>query len=93
MQSSGVGNCINMFSLIPLFRLPFFTIVTMRGEWGEFNHWQVPMGSTTQAVFELSAFRVMRAQFAVGSARGRRGRRGAGLQRLHADRQSCCRSA
>ena len=25
MQSSGVGNCINMFSLVPLFRLPFFT--------------------------------------------------------------------
>src|SRR5436305_2579791 len=61
MQSSGVGNCINMFSLITLFRLPFFTLVTMRGEWGEFNHWQVPMGSTTQAVFELSGIRVMRA--------------------------------
>jgi sulfopyruvate decarboxylase alpha subunit len=61
MQSSGVGNCINMFSLVPLFRLPFFTLVTMRGEWGEFNHWQVPMGSTTQAVFELSGIRVMRA--------------------------------
>ena len=61
MQSSGVGNCINMFSLVQLFRLPFFTLVTMRGEWGEFNHWQVPMGSTTQAVFELSGIRVMRA--------------------------------
>jgi sulfopyruvate decarboxylase alpha subunit len=61
MQSSGVGNCINMLSLVPLFRLPFVTIVTMRGEWGEFNHWQVPMGSTTQAVFELSGIRVMRA--------------------------------
>ena len=61
MQSSGVGNCINMFSLMQLFRLPFFTLVTMRGEWGEFNHWQVPMGSTTQAVFELSGIRVMRA--------------------------------
>src|SRR5215203_5820249 len=61
MQSSGVGNCINMFSLVQLFRLPFFTLVTMRVEWGEFNHWQVPMGSTTQAVFELSGIRVMRA--------------------------------
>jgi sulfopyruvate decarboxylase alpha subunit len=61
MQSSGVGNCINMFSLVQLFRLPFFTLVTMRGEWGEFNHWQVPMGSTTQAVFELSGIHVMRA--------------------------------
>jgi sulfopyruvate decarboxylase alpha subunit len=64
MQSSGVGNCINMFSLVQLFRLPFFTLVTMRGEWGEFNHWQVPMGSTTQAVFELSGIRVLRANTA-----------------------------
>ena len=61
MQSSGVGNCINMLSLVPLFRLPFFTLVTMRGEWGEFNHWQVPMGSTTQAVFEISGIKVLRA--------------------------------
>ena len=64
MQSSGVGNCINMLSLVPLFRLPFFTIVTMRGEWGEFNHWQVPMGSTTQAVFEISGIKVLRANTA-----------------------------
>jgi sulfopyruvate decarboxylase alpha subunit len=64
MQSSGVGNCVNMFSLVSLFRLPFFTLVTMRGEWGEFNHWQVPMGSTTQAVFELSGIRVLRANTA-----------------------------
>jgi sulfopyruvate decarboxylase alpha subunit len=61
MQSSGVGNCINMLSLVPLFRLPFFTLVTMRGEFGEFNHWQVPMGSTTQAVLELSGVKVLRA--------------------------------
>lgn len=37
MQSSGVGNCINMLSLVQIFRLPFLTLVTMRGEWGEFN--------------------------------------------------------
>jgi sulfopyruvate decarboxylase TPP-binding subunit len=35
--------------------------VTMRGEWGEFNPWQVPMGSSTQAVFELSGIKVLRA--------------------------------
>jgi len=40
MQSSGVGNCINMFSLTQIFRFPFLTLVTMRGEWGEFNPWQ-----------------------------------------------------
>ena len=52
MQSSGVGNCINMLSLVPLFRLPFFTIVTMRGEWGEFNPWQVPMGQAVRPALE-----------------------------------------
>ena len=61
MQSSGVGNCINMLSLIPILRFPFLTLVTMRGEWGEFNPWQVPMGSTTQDVFELSGVQVLRA--------------------------------
>jgi sulfopyruvate decarboxylase alpha subunit len=61
MQSSGVGNCVNMLSLTQIFRLPFLTVVTMRGEWGEFNPWQVPMGSSTQAVFELSGIKVLRA--------------------------------
>jgi sulfopyruvate decarboxylase alpha subunit len=61
MQSSGVGNCINMLSLTQIFRFPFLTLVTMRGEWGEFNPWQVPMGSSTEAVFELSGIRVLRA--------------------------------
>jgi sulfopyruvate decarboxylase alpha subunit len=61
MQSSGVGNCINMLSLTQIFRLPFLTLVTMRGEWGEFNPWQVPMGSSTQGVFELSGIKVLRA--------------------------------
>ena len=61
MQSSGVGNCINMFSLTQIFRFPFLTLVTMRGEWGEFNPWQVPMGSTTSGVFELSGIKVLRA--------------------------------
>ena len=61
LQSSGVGNCINMLSLTQVFRFPFLTLVTMRGEWGEFNPWQVPMGSSTQAVFELSGIKVLRA--------------------------------
>jgi sulfopyruvate decarboxylase alpha subunit len=64
MQSSGVGNCINMLSLVPILRFPFLTLVTMRGEWGEFNPWQVPMGSTTQGVFELSGVQVLRASHA-----------------------------
>jgi sulfopyruvate decarboxylase alpha subunit len=61
MQSSGVGNCVNMLSLTQIFRFPFLTLVTMRGEWGEFNPWQVPMGSATAGVFELCGVRVLRA--------------------------------
>ena len=40
MQSSGVGNCINMLSVIEETRSPLLMLVTMRGEWGEFNPWQ-----------------------------------------------------
>jgi sulfopyruvate decarboxylase alpha subunit len=61
MQSSGVGNCINMLSLLKTCRMPFLTLVTMRGEWGEFNPWQVPMGSATQQAFEMMDVRVLRA--------------------------------
>ena len=50
MQSSGVGNCINMLSLTRVCRMPLLMLVTMRGEWGEFNPWQVPMGQNTNQV-------------------------------------------
>jgi len=53
MQSSGVGNCINMLSMTKTCRFPLTMLVTMRGEWAEFNPWQVPMGSRTQAALEL----------------------------------------
>ncbi|MDP3175644.1 MAG: thiamine pyrophosphate-binding protein [Phenylobacterium sp.] len=61
MQSSGVGNCINMLSLIRTCKFPFLTLITMRGEWGEFNPWQVPMGSAVQPVLELMGVQVRRA--------------------------------
>ncbi len=48
MQSSGVGNCINMLSLPVQTRTPLLMLVTMRGESAEFNPWQVPMGRATQ---------------------------------------------
>ena len=50
MQSSGIGNCINMLSLTRVCRMPLLILVTMRGEWGEFNPWQVPMGQNTDQV-------------------------------------------
>ena len=43
MQSSGVGNCINTLSLAKVCGFPLVMIVTMRGQWGEVNPWQVPM--------------------------------------------------
>jgi sulfopyruvate decarboxylase alpha subunit len=61
LQSSGVGNCINMLSLPVIGRFPLLMLVTMRGEWAEFNPWQVPMGRATQAALEAIGVRVMRA--------------------------------
>jgi sulfopyruvate decarboxylase alpha subunit len=61
MQSSGVGNCVNMFSLLASANFPFFTLVTMRGEYAEFNPWQGPMGRATQAALELMGITVLRA--------------------------------
>jgi sulfopyruvate decarboxylase alpha subunit len=50
MQSSGVGNCINALGLPLTLRCPLLMLVTMRGQWGEFNPWQVPMGQATPTV-------------------------------------------
>ena len=52
MQSSGVGNCVNMLSIIHETRSPLLLLVTMRGQWGEFNPWQLPMGQSTRKVLE-----------------------------------------
>jgi len=92
MQSSGVGNCINMLSLTQIFRLPFLTLVTMRGEWGEFNPWQVPMGSSTQAVFELSGIKCYARRIRRKCAKSSRPR--LGRLTMPARRPPfCCRSA
>lgn len=61
MQSSGVGNCVNMFSLLENCRFPFLTVVTMRGEFAEFNPWQSPMGRRTRQALELMGIDVHRA--------------------------------
>jgi len=61
MQSSGVGNCINMMSILQSCRIPFLTLVTMRGEYAEFNNWQTPMSKATQGAIELMGITVLRA--------------------------------
>ncbi len=65
MQSSGVGNCINMLSLPVQTRMPLLMLVTMRGEWGEFNPWQVPMGQATRTSLEAIGLQVIRADTGV----------------------------
>ena len=57
MQSSGAGNCINMLSLIKGGHFPFLTLLSMRGDFGEGNPWQYPMGQAVEPV--LSAMGVI----------------------------------
>lgn len=61
MQSSGVGNCINMLSLPVIGRFPLLMLVTMRGEWAEFNPWQAPMGLATEPSLKAIGVRCLRA--------------------------------
>jgi sulfopyruvate decarboxylase alpha subunit len=61
MQSSGVGNCINTFSMLKSCGFPCLLLVTMRGEYAEFNPWQIPMGSIVEDTLKLCGFLVFRA--------------------------------
>jgi sulfopyruvate decarboxylase TPP-binding subunit len=45
-------------------RIPLLALVTMRGEWGEFNPWQLPMGGATEASLAAAGVRVSRADAA-----------------------------
>ena len=61
MQSSGVGNLVNVLGMVKVCRFPLLMIVTMRGEQGEFNPWQVPMGQTTARVLDTMGVAVRQA--------------------------------
>lgn len=58
LQSSGVGNCINALSLPGLCGVPLLMVVTMRGEWGEFNSWQVPMGQAVRPTLQAMGVKI-----------------------------------
>ena len=58
MQSSGVGNCVNMVSLAEQCRFPLVMLVTMRGQWAEFVPWQISMGGRMEALLKLLDFDV-----------------------------------
>ena len=53
-QSGGVGNCVNMLSMVAECRIPFFAMVSMRGQWAETVPWQIPMGQATAAALEAA---------------------------------------
>jgi sulfopyruvate decarboxylase alpha subunit len=61
MQSSGVGNCINTLALQTMTRFPLLMVITMRGEWNEFNPWQNPMGQATEKALNLMGVMTWRA--------------------------------
>ena len=68
MQSSGVGNVINTIGMMKECRFPLVSLVTMRGQQGEFNPWQVPMGENTARVLETMGVAVRQAGEAQGVA-------------------------
>jgi sulfopyruvate decarboxylase alpha subunit len=60
MQSSGIGNCVNALTLATNCGFPLLMLITMRGEWGEFNPWQIPMGQATPDILASSGARSFR---------------------------------
>ncbi len=60
MQSSGVGNCPNALSLVKGGGFPILLIVTMRGDYGEQNPWQYPMGQAVEPVLKAMGMLVYR---------------------------------
>lgn len=62
MQSSGVGNCPNFLSLVTGGRFPMLMIVTMRGDYGEQNPWQYPMGQAVEPVLQAMGIVTIRVE-------------------------------
>ena len=69
MQSSGIGNCVNMLSLTRTCRFPLLIIATMRGQAGEANPWQVPMGRIAAPVLDLAGVAVRHVIEAAGAGK------------------------
>ncbi|MGD9802965.1 MAG: phosphonopyruvate decarboxylase [Hyphomicrobiaceae bacterium] len=59
MQSSGLGNCVNFMSMVQGARFPFLTVLSMRGDFGEGNPWQISMGQATKPILDAMGFIVL----------------------------------
>lgn len=62
MQSSGIGNVVNALAMARECRFPVVMLVTMRGEDGETNPWQLPMGRAAATVLDAMGVVVRRAE-------------------------------
>ncbi len=62
MQSSGLGNCPNFLSLVKGGGFPVLLIVSMRGDYGEQNPWQIPMGQGVRPVMEAMGMHCLAAE-------------------------------
>jgi sulfopyruvate decarboxylase subunit alpha len=53
LQSSGIGNSLNaLTSLLLPYQIPVLIVVSMRGDAGEWNAAQVPMGRAVRTLFD-----------------------------------------
>jgi sulfopyruvate decarboxylase subunit alpha len=53
LQSSGLGNSLNaLTSLLVPYRIPVLIVISMRGDAGEWNAAQVPMGRAVRPIFD-----------------------------------------
>ena len=53
LQSSGIGNSLNaLTSLLIPYQIPVLMVVSMRGDVGEWNAAQVPMGRAVRGIFD-----------------------------------------
>jgi sulfopyruvate decarboxylase alpha subunit len=62
MQSSGVGNCPNYLSLAKGARFPILMMISMRGDYGEQNPWQYPMGEAVETLLRAMGVLVFKVE-------------------------------
>ena len=62
MQSSGLGNCANYLSLAKGGRFPILMMISMRGDYGEQNPWQYPMGEATDVLLRAMGVLIFRVE-------------------------------
>lgn len=60
MQSSGLGNCPNFLSFVKGGGFPMLMMISMRGDYGEQNPWQYPMGEAVEPILEAMGVLIFR---------------------------------